>query len=89
MTLAGEGYRPEGAFTPSGVLPAGVLRRLLSAAVLASDAGLVEKDGDWRCRATRPRGRCWSRRPRPASITSGLRQEPPRIGEIPFSSESK
>ena len=42
-----------------------------------------------RCRATRPKARCSSRRARPASMPRRSTQRLPRVGEVPFSSERK
>ena len=90
VTLAGEGYRPEGAVAAeAGELPAGALRRLLTAAVLASDAGLVEEDGAWTVRGDPTEGALLVAAAKIGLDPQVLNKEHPRIGEIPFSSESK
>ncbi len=90
VKLAGEGYRPEGAVAAeAGDLPAGALRRLLSAAVLASDAGLVEEDGEWTVRGDPTEGALLVAAAKVGLDPQVLNNERPRIGEIPFSSESK
>ena len=90
VKLAGEGYRPEGAVTAeTGDLPAGALRRLLTAAVLASDAGLVEKDGEWTVRGDPTEGALLVAAAKAGLDPQDLNNDQPRIGEIPFSSKSK
>jgi P-type Ca2+ transporter type 2C len=90
VKLAGEGYRPEGAVAAeAGELPAGALRRLLTAAVLASDAGLVEKDGEWTVHGDPTEAALLVAAAKAGLDLQVLNNDRPRIGEIPFSSESK
>ncbi len=94
--VTGAGYEPRGCLPPGR--PGGGRRRspcreLLRAAVLASDARLVRSrlDGEaaGASRAIPPRGPSWWPRPRPGSTRRLWTREMPRVGEIPFTSESK
>jgi P-type Ca2+ transporter type 2C len=93
LDVSGAGYEPEGEFTrdgsPAELSPA--MTETLRAAALASDAQMIRDDaeGQWRVRGDPTEGALVV-----AAAKAGLRKaeldaELPRVGEIPFSSESK
>ncbi|PWB72163.1 MAG: ATPase [Anaerolineales bacterium] len=98
--VSGAGYKPEGQFSVNGGTPVEVtdeLRRFLTAGALASDTHLV-KNGN---HGDDPSGEEWQVKGDPtegalivAAVKAGLKKETleesnPRVGEIPFTSESK
>lgn len=96
-TVSGAGYAPQGEFSLNGsklTEPTAELRQLLTAAVLASDAALVQdKEGGrgdgWRVKGDPTEGALVA-----AAAKAGLWKEPldaefPRVQEIPFTSETK
>ncbi|MFL6292391.1 MAG: cation-translocating P-type ATPase [Thermoanaerobaculia bacterium] len=83
--ITGAGYEPEGEITPE---PSRGLLWLLEAAVLASDAKLVQEEG-WKVQGDPTEGALLV-----AAAKAGLQKEDldgrmPRVDEIPFTSESK
>lgn len=90
--VSGAGYEPRGEFSRGGspAAPSQVLRELLQAALLASDAELVQDEGgQWSVRGDPTEGALVV-----AAAKAGLRREEldarfPRTDEIPFSSEAK
>jgi len=93
LDVSGAGYAPEGEFTrdgsPAELSPA--MTETLRAATLASDAQVIrdEAEGQWRIRGDPTEGALVV-----AAAKAGLRKaeldaELPRVGEIPFSSETK
>ena len=91
--VTGSGYAPAGGFTVDGtdVLPPPALLDTLRGAVLASDARLVcnAVDGQWDVRGDPTEGALVV-----VAAKAGLHREEidaqaPRVGEIPFTSESK
>ena len=99
LTVSGTGYQPTGEFVQDGVAvkPQGLLTTLLRAAVLVSDAQLVGQGLEKQDASQRN----WSIKGDPtegalvvAAAKAGLHKREldlqfPRVGEIPFTSESK
>jgi Ca2+-transporting ATPase len=91
--VSGTGYEPEGAFLRDGeeVEPSPSLLETLRGATLASDAALV-RDGDddrWRVRGDATEGALVVAAEKAGLRRSELEAIAPRVGEIPFTSESK
>ncbi len=94
IEVGGSGYIPEGEFTINGKrigdTPAlrGPLEKLLTAAALANDASLVNKEGRWRIQGDPTEGALIV-----AAAKFGVSEVElarfPRIAEIPFTSERK
>jgi Ca2+-transporting ATPase len=93
LEVSGAGYEPHGAFTSGGakVDPSDGLRRLLTAATLASDAHIVHDaaDGRWRVKGDPTEGALVVAAAKAGLHQSDLNSRWPRIGEIPFTSETK
>jgi P-type Ca2+ transporter type 2C len=93
LEVSGAGYAPEGVITRGGapVEIAGPLRALLEAACLASDARLVrhaERPG-WRIAGDPTEGALVVLAAKAGIAKDVLEAATPRVGEIPFSAESK
>ncbi|MEP0804016.1 MAG: cation-translocating P-type ATPase [Chloroflexota bacterium] len=97
FTVSGSGYAPEGHFSTNGGAPSeisGELKQLLTAAVLASDAKLIQNGsngagGGWDIKGDPTEGALVV-----AAAKAGVQKEAldricPRVQEIPFTSESK
>ncbi len=93
IEISGEGYEPSGRFTCDGreVEISGPLKMLLKAAVLASDAALVqdELEGRWRSQGDPTEGALVVAAAKAGLHKADLEAEFPRIDEIPFTSETK
>ena len=101
VNVSGTGYEPKGEFDSNGnaIFPGAPLHQLLQAAVLVSDARLVgfesssKNDGvmevDWRIDGDPTEGALVVAAAKGGVDKARLDAEFPRIGEIPFSSESK
>jgi Ca2+-transporting ATPase len=91
VQVTGTGYEPEGEFRSDDqvVEPGPVVFELLRAAVLASDASLVESDGIWEIRGDPTEGALVVAAVKAGLDPGNLRREAPRIWEIPFESETK
>ncbi len=91
VDISGTGYAPEGAFSVDGdaVEPDGTLRDFLEAAVLCSDAHLVEEGGRWDTAGDPSEGALLAAAAKAGIAKSGLEAQAPRVDEIPFSSERK
>jgi Ca2+-transporting ATPase len=93
LEVSGAGYEPAGSFSRSGakVEPSESLRRLLTAATLASDARIVHDaaDGRWRVKGDPTEGALVVAAAKAALHKSELDTRWPRVGEIPFTSETK
>ncbi len=92
-TVSGAGYSPQGDFSYNGSVlhaPTEPLRHMLTAAALCADTRLVNtSDGQWDVKGDPTEGALIV-----AAAKAGLRKEDldvkhPRVGEIPFSSETK
>jgi Ca2+-transporting ATPase len=89
----GAGYEPSGSFLRDGkpVEPSDSLRRLFTAAALASDARVVHDavDGRWRVKGDPTEGALVVAAAKAGLHKSDLDARWPRVGEIPFTSETK
>jgi Ca2+-transporting ATPase len=93
LIVSGEGYEPQGDYSRDGcaIDPPTAVIETLRAMVLASDARVVRGEGDrqWQVRGDPTEGALIV-----AAIKAGLQRpnldrDYPRVGEIPFTSESK
>lgn len=91
--VSGSGYEPVGAFSRGGleVEPTAAAARLLEAAVLASDAHITRKDGGghWIVKGDPTEGALVVAAAKAGRIKADLDALYPRVGELPFSSETK
>ncbi|MDD4319585.1 MAG: cation-translocating P-type ATPase [Candidatus Peribacteraceae bacterium] len=90
--VTGEGYAPAGGFRLDGrdVDPAPALLDLLRAGTLASDAHLVHLEGDgWDIKGDPTEGAFVVAAAKAGLRKNELEKAAPRIGEIPFTSETK
>ncbi len=90
--VTGEGYAPVGIFTCEGkeLEPSSVLKELLRAAALSSDAHLVHEEGDgWMIKGDPTEGALVVAAEKGGMRKGALEEEAPRIAEIPFTSETK
>ncbi len=93
VTIAGTGYRPEGALTVGDQpLTEGPLleevRVVLGGGSLANDAVLTEEEGTWRAQGD-PTDIAFLVAERKLGITAQINARFTRLGEIPFSSDRK
>jgi len=96
IDVEGVGYAPQGGFTFDGApldlaaASAQSLRDLLAAAVLASDAQLIEDEGgQWHIRGDPTEGALLVAAAKAGLSLADLEQRLPRRDEIPFASETK
>lgn len=93
LEVSGAGYEPAGSFSRGGVKvdPSESLTRLLTAAALASDAHIVRDttDGRWRVKGDPTEGALVVAAAKAGLHKSELDRRWPRVGEIPFTSETK
>jgi len=91
VEVSGTGYAPEGEFLVDAQKfePAGALRKLLEAAVLASDAELLENEGRWQVKGDSSEGAFLTLAGKAGIRKTELENQQPRVDEIPFSSERK
>jgi len=93
LDVSGAGYEPTGVFSRNGarVDPPPVLIETLRAEVLASDATLArdEDDREWHVRGDPTEGALVVAAAKAGLTRPDLEAEFPRVGEIPFTSESK
>jgi Ca2+-transporting ATPase len=93
LDVSGAGYEPEGEYARGGsrVEPSAELLETLRAAVLASDAVLVQDDADgqWRVRGDPTEGALVVAAAKAGVDKRELDADFPRVDEIPFSSETK
>ena len=91
--VSGAGYEPAGSFSRAGaaVEPPESLRRLLTAATLASDARIVHDAAEarWRVKGDPTEGALVVAAAKAGLHKSDLDARWPRVGEIPFTSETK
>ncbi|HET9509064.1 MAG TPA: cation-translocating P-type ATPase [Gaiellaceae bacterium] len=93
VDVSGAGYAPEGSFSYGGAPyePSPALLEILRGAVLASDAQLVGGDGDgeWEIRGDPTEGALVVAAAKAGLDKRELDARCPRVGEIPFTAESK
>jgi len=91
LEVSGAGYEPHGSFLRAGtaVAPTPAVRTLLRAAILASDARIVQVDGRWDVKGDPTEGALIVAAAKAGLDKSDLDGEFPRVHEIPFTSESK
>jgi Ca2+-transporting ATPase len=93
LEVSGAGYEPVGQFSRAGVAvePNSALRQLLQAATLASDARIVreEADGRWKVKGDPTEGALIVAAAKAGLHKADLDTQFPRVGEIPFTSETK
>jgi Ca2+-transporting ATPase len=92
LSITGAGYEPVGRFIRKGreVAPPPPVLALLRAGALASDAGVVRTgDARWKVRGDPTEGALVVAAAKAGLRPKDLDAEFPRIGEIPFTSESK
>jgi P-type Ca2+ transporter type 2C len=91
LDLSGAGYEPHGSFLRAGtaVEPTPAVRILLRAAILASDARVVQVDGRWGVKGDPTEGALVVAAAKAGLDKAELDAEFPRVREIPFTSESK
>ncbi len=94
--VSGAGYKPEGEFSTDGRTPAApteALRQLLTAAVLASDTRLTRGGSDsadgWHIKGDPTEGALVVAAAKAGLWKDELDSAYPRVGEIPFTSETK
>jgi len=91
IQVSGSGYEPQGQFLRDGqpLDPPAPLLRLLQAAVLASDARLVQTEGRWDVQGDPTEGALVVAAAKAGLDKPDLNARWPRVDEIPFSSEAK
>jgi len=93
LSVTGAGYDPHGQFTQEGhtVESTAPLKRLLQAAVLASDAHIVHSlaDGRWDVKGDPTEGALVVAAAKAGLDKATLEAQFPRVNEIPFTSETK
>ena len=93
LDVTGAGYEPVGAFLLDGatIAPTEALRRLLTAATLASDASVVHDPaaGRWRVKGDPTEGALVVAAAKAGLHKADLDTRWPRVGEIPFTSETR
>jgi len=87
IEVTGSGYEPRGGFSSQGPLPES-LHRLLLAGVLCNDSNLYIVDVSWQVRGDPTEGALVVAAAK-AGIGEEVRSQYPRVGEVPFSSETK
>jgi P-type Ca2+ transporter type 2C len=91
--VAGAGYEPVGEFQSSGqsIEPPAAVRELLAAGLLAGDAHVVldEDAGRWEVHGDPTEGALIVAAAKAKLDQAQLQRDFPRVGEIPFSSETK
>ena len=92
LAVSGSGYEPKGVFTDRErpIEPRGAMELLLRAGALASDARLVRaSDDSWKIKGDPTEGALVVAAAKAGLDKADLDGKFPRIGEIPFTSESK
>ncbi len=93
INIGGSGYEPQGSFAIAGrgIEPAAqpVLKQAALLAALCNDAALEEQAGTWTVRGDPTEGALLVLGRKAGWELPGLKQEFPRVAEIPFSSERK
>jgi Ca2+-transporting ATPase len=86
VEVSGSGYDPAGEFHGGD---AAIIACLLSAAALASDARLVERNGVWEIEGDPTEGAIVVAAAKAGLAKADLERAEPRVDEIPFTSETK
>ena len=91
IEVSGAGYDPTGQFLDGGrtVGPPAAVAAMLRAAVLASDARLVARDGRWHVEGDPTEGALLVAARKAGLDPDHLAEEEPRTAEIPFTSERR
>ncbi|MCX7707271.1 MAG: HAD-IC family P-type ATPase, partial [Anaerolineae bacterium] len=91
IEVSGAGYDPVGTFSRNGSTqpPSEPLLELLRGAALASDARLFPKDGHWEIKGDPTEGALVVAAAKAGLQRASLEAQFPRVGEIPFTSETK
>ena len=93
VEVSGVGYEPKGEFTTNGtpLVPTNTptLMTLFHIGALAGDTTLVQENGTWRIKGDPTEGALVVIAAKGGISQKELIEESPRIGEIPFSSETK
>jgi Ca2+-transporting ATPase len=92
VEVSGSGYKPEGEFLVDGIAisPSDALKDLLRAGTLASDAHIVRNEtGEWDVKGDPTEGALVVAAAKAGFHKRDLDDRFPRIGEIPFTSETK
>ncbi|MEJ5197625.1 MAG: cation-translocating P-type ATPase [Anaerolineae bacterium] len=91
IEVSGAGYEPVGSFSRNGSVepPSEALLELLRGAVLASDAQLTARDGHWDIKGDPTEGALVVAAAKAGLQRAALEAQYPRVGEIPFTSETK
>lgn len=86
LAVSGEGYAPVGVIAPHQI-PA-VLQRAAQIALLCNDARLAEQNGQWQLHGDGTEGALVSFAIK-AGLNQSLRQQMPRMDELPFETERR
>jgi Ca2+-transporting ATPase len=92
VSISGSGYEPTGELSVDGstVEPSELEKELLTAGALVSDAKLIEdEEGSWELKGDPTEGAIVVAASKAGLSKSDLEERFPRVGEIPFTSESK
>ncbi len=91
IEVTNTGYEPSGTFLRNGVsiIPDGPLAEVLRAAVLCSDARLIQREGRWQIKGDPTEGALVVAAAKAGLHRADLEAQAPRVNEIPFTSETK
>ncbi|MBN2720930.1 MAG: cation-translocating P-type ATPase, partial [Proteobacteria bacterium] len=87
VTVSGVGYEPVGDFDPQE--DPGSLTPLIRAGVLCNDSKLIQEEGQWKIVGDPTEGAFLVLAGKAGLDFEKMRQENPRVGAVPFSSERK
>jgi Ca2+-transporting ATPase len=87
VEVSGAGYGPDGAMGPDSDSPS--LNMLYRGGVLCNDSALIEKDGKWSIKGDPTEGALVVLAAKAGLVQDETRQQFPRVGEFPFSSDRK
>jgi Ca2+-transporting ATPase len=87
IEVSGAGYAPEGTLTPASNDPS--LHLLLKGGILCNDASLLEEEGKWSIKGDPTEAALVVLAAKAGLGQDETRQQFPRIGELPFSSDRK
>ncbi|MBI4180342.1 MAG: cation-translocating P-type ATPase, partial [Chloroflexi bacterium] len=93
IDVSGSGYQPEGEFSIAGAAFTAAQSRgmttLLSIGILCNDTSLICENGDWKIKGDPTEGALVVAAAKAGLLQQDLISQFPRLGEIPFSSETK